>query len=213
METVGFENAVGHGAHDVGDEHFLGESDDEAFDAVGEMFELKIPVIDLSGHIVVFDDRSCDQLREQRYKQEELVKIPLSRRFPAVDIDQVGGRLENVERDADRHDDLDRIDGVVKKQIEIFDQEIGIFEITEDAEIRQNRQREVKFLPGLEPVHQQCAEIIDRDDQHHDQEVFGFAPGIENDAGGQQNIIPQFSPAEIVKRDDQRQEDENEGHG
>ena len=213
MKTVGFENPVGNCAHDVGDQHFLGQPDDESFDAVGKMPELKIPVFDLIGHVMVFHNRSGDHLGEQGDKEKQLVKILLGGNLPAVNIYEIGNRLENIEGNSDRHDHLDGINGVVQEQIQIFNQEVGVFEISENGKIGQDRQCDQEFPEGQKTFHQQRREIIDCHNEHHDEEVFRFAPGVEDHAGGQKDIVSQLFPDKIIQGDDDREEHKNKSHG
>ena len=96
------EDRVRRAGDDVRDQHFLGEPDDEAADAVREVVERHDAPRELIGDVAVADDRAGDQLREEQQVERRVDRALLRRRVAAVDVDDVRDRVEGEERDADR---------------------------------------------------------------------------------------------------------------
>ena len=63
---------------------------------------------DLREEVLGPDDRPGDQVGEEQDEQQEVVEAPLGLDLPPVDVHRVVDRLERVERDAHRQDDLER---------------------------------------------------------------------------------------------------------
>ena len=95
------EHRGGERAHLVGDEHLLSQTDAEQLHALCEAVEGLFAVVELIGYVAVADDGTRDQLRKQRDVGAEVDEALRDGRVVAVDVDDVGHRLEGVERDAD----------------------------------------------------------------------------------------------------------------
>ena len=132
---------VGYGSQRVGNENFLGESHDEAFHAVGDFLEVHGSVLDLVSDVMVLDDRSCHQLREKGDVERELVNVLLRLNFLAIDVHDVADGLEGVEGDADGHDDLDEVDMPAEKLVDIFNEEVEVLEVEQEAQIAQDGEK------------------------------------------------------------------------
>ena len=61
--------------------------------------------------IMITDDRTGNQLREQGNVGSQLDEIGLCLHLPAIDVRQVGDGLEGVEGDANRQEDTFQGDG------------------------------------------------------------------------------------------------------
>ena len=129
---------VGYGSQGVGEEDFLGEPYDEAFHAVGDLLEVHRAILNLVGDVVILDDRPCHQLRKEGDVEREFVDILLRLNFLAIDIHDVADGLEGVEGDADGHDDLDEVDMSSEELVDVFDKEVEVLEIEQEAQIPQD---------------------------------------------------------------------------
>ena len=96
------EDLVGRAGDDVRDQHLLGEADDEAAHAVGEVVDRHDAARELIGDVAVADDRSGDQLRKQQQVERRVHRALLRGRVAPRDVDDVRDRVEGEERDADR---------------------------------------------------------------------------------------------------------------
>jgi hypothetical protein len=94
---------------------------------------------DLVAHLVIFEDGSCEQLRE---KQNEQAIVPEGRRGlgdAAIGVDEVGDLFERHEGDADRQRQMQerqsmRAEGG-QRQIEIVGEKVGVFVDNQDREV------------------------------------------------------------------------------
>src|SRR5205085_11569929 len=86
----------------IDEQHLLAQSGDEAADAVREVLERRHARGELAGDLPVSNDGARDQLWEYQQVQGCLDRTLLRRRIAAVDVDDVGNRVEGEERDADR---------------------------------------------------------------------------------------------------------------
>ena len=76
--------AIGRSGDDVGDQHFLGEADDEPPNAVREVVDRHQPPRQLIGDVAVADDRAGDQLRKEQQVERRVHRTLLRGRVAAV---------------------------------------------------------------------------------------------------------------------------------
>ena len=76
-------------ADGVGDQDLFREAGNETADAVNGLLGRAAPVVDLVGDVVIFYDRSRDQLREKGNVQQQLQKIPCTGIRAAIDVDGI----------------------------------------------------------------------------------------------------------------------------
>ena len=98
-------------------------------------------------------DGSGDELREKGDKGTKGDGITGGLEVAPVDVDGVGEGLEGVEGDADRQDDLQGggVHGNAKGVPggnPVLDEEVGVLEVAEDAEVDGERYPQPSFLPG-----------------------------------------------------------------
>ena len=105
-----FKECIGDFRELVGEDYFLSQADQEAERAVGYVGGVGAAVVDFAGDCIVAHDGSGNQLWEHGDIEQQVGVALLGRSLKAVDIDQVGDRLEYVETDADRKSDLRDID-------------------------------------------------------------------------------------------------------
>ena len=219
---------VGYGSKGVGEENFLGESYDEAFHAVSDLLEVHGTILDLVGYVVVLDDRSRHQLGEEGDVEREFVDVSLRFNFLPIDVHDVANGLEGVEGDADGHDDLDEIDVPVEKRVDVLNKEVEVLEVEQEAQIPQDgeqksqfgsRARTVQFCAlsqeqgeakdlflAIEFRHPESPDVVDDDGEQHHRHIPRLAPGVEEDACQQQDIVFQLFPYQKVQSAHDRQE-------
>ena len=132
------EHFVCYGSQGVSEEDFLSEPHDEAFHAVGDFLKVHRTVFNLVGYVMVLDDRSSHQLREEGDVESEFVDVSLRLNFLPVDVHNVADGLEGVEGDADGHDDLDEVDMSSEKFVDIFNKEVEVLKVKQEAQIAQD---------------------------------------------------------------------------
>ena len=120
---------VGYGSQRVGEKNLLGESHNEAFHAVSDLLKVHRAILDLVGYVMILDDRSSYQLREEGDVEREFVDILLRLNFLPIDIHDVADGLEGVEGDADGHDNLDEVDMTAKELVDVFNEEVEVLEV------------------------------------------------------------------------------------
>ena len=100
------ENRIDDRTRRIGQQNFLCQTDDKSFEAVHKTVERFPTVVDFQINVMIFDNRSRDQLGKQGNKQSQLVKIPLRFDFAPVNVRQIGNGLKGVKGNANRHDDF-----------------------------------------------------------------------------------------------------------
>ena len=102
-------------ANVVGDENLLDETDDEEGHAALQpaMAIVRSDCLEVLLDLSKPNDRSGDELREQRHVRRELEEIPRRTNHAPVAVHDVRDRVERVERNADRQNDVEVRDGDV----------------------------------------------------------------------------------------------------
>ena len=85
----------------VGQQHLLGQADDEHIHARGKLGDAARALAQLVVQIAVLQDRAGDELREERHERAERHEVSLRARLAAVEVYGVGHGLEGVKRYAD----------------------------------------------------------------------------------------------------------------
>ena len=144
--------------------------------------------------VAVADDRSGDELREERDVGAEGDVILLRVGVEPVHVDHVGERLERIERDPDGERHVHGAHSDPGQRREDGHGEIPVFEKSEDEEIHRDRRRQVRLraaavrLPVLpdEPPE----DIIDGHRREHEEDVQRLAPAVEDETDGEQHRVP-----------------------
>ncbi len=84
----------------VSQQHFFGQAADEGLYAGGKLLRRFPPALQLAVHILIFDDRSGNQLGEQRDKSAKGGDILLRAGVAPVHVDGIGHGLKGIEGDA-----------------------------------------------------------------------------------------------------------------
>ena len=97
-------------------------------------FEARSLYVSLDGelrhHFLVVQDRARDQVREVGHEQH-VVREVVFLRLAVVRVGQVRDLRERVERDAERQDDAERFDVVVKSGSYVVEKEVCVLEVPE----------------------------------------------------------------------------------
>ena len=133
--------------------------------------------VELAQQIFGSLDRAGDQLREEGDKQRIFEEIALGADLAPVDVHGVAQRLEGIKRDAHGQQHIHRrrlIDDMqmCQQRVDVVQQEIGIFEIAQNAQVGDEAQRDAELLGtraaalialhAISPVQRQRAQIGDR---------------------------------------------------
>ncbi|MNP24102.1 hypothetical protein D3C76_1168450 [compost metagenome] len=159
-------------------------------------------------------------MREDRHERGEVDQVAGGRGVAAVDVDDVADRLEDIEGDADRQQDVADHEGLHTdrgdQRIEAVDAEIGVLEVAEDGQVQ--RHAEQQPVPGGQGAHARGADLeadpVVPQGHHGEQgEEVDPPPGIEQIAGDQQQQVAIACPAQVVQAEKSRQEQKQEHVG
>src|SRR5690606_72703 len=101
-------NCLNEAAEAVGDDHFLEEAPRHELQPVHHHRIVEpVLLVELGQEIAGALNRSGDQLRKETQIGAEDTEVPFGLNLSVVDIDEVAGKLERIERDADRQDEVD----------------------------------------------------------------------------------------------------------
>src|SRR6516225_1759018 len=147
-------------------------------------------------------NRSCDQLAEEQLEQGKAGKRSEGLRLSARNVDQECGELEDIERDAERNDN------VVREYVEAdrCRQKYPVFEIGETAEVEEQSRVE----PAPVALDRKLEPIVGEDDERREHAVAQSGGSIEQDAGGQQDP-PAPGQQEVCEPDEPQKEREIKG--
>ena len=150
LRWVGRPNLVNVGGAVVGNHHFLEQAPKDLAHAVngGGVVETAF-LLELRQEVRGTLDGARHQLREEADVGEERHGVVGGAHAATIDIDGVGQRLECVERDADRQDEVQQKGiGLKSKQLrELADEEVVVLEQGEDAEVEDDVGPKDELLP------------------------------------------------------------------
>ena len=212
------EDEIAAAGEGVGEQDLLHDAEHEAREARDEIVDMRRRTgLHLAGDVVIFDDRTGEELREEKHIKRIKRRALRHRRDLAVNVDEIGDLLEDDEGDADRQGDVgDRERREAEARDEraiILQDEARIFEIDEDREVAADAQRQPQasrprsLFARIDPPGD---EEIERDRGEDDEDEERLAPGVEDDARCEQHehagLEPRFDRK--VKEIDRRREDE-----
>ena len=138
-------------------------------------------------------DGPGDKLRVEHDIQRKYSEMPFCRHRSPVNLDRVGDRLERVEREPKRQDEMQKrqADGNpdrIREQLDVSGEEVEVFENEECAEICRDAQRE-KYHPSPAgaPFDLPSRNEIDENDAPQYREVPRKESGVEVIARQQQH--------------------------
>ena len=208
---------VGNHRHVICNEDFLAESINEAHHAVREIVKGFVAMLDLLLDIVIAHDRTCDELREERDVESDIQDTPLSLCLVIINIEEIGEQLECEERDADGERDVDGGKIRMQQQSRFVRGKRQILENEQQADVERSASDEPvspHLLRAPRCLADPEADKPASDDRNdHEEYEDGLAPGIEQQACGEQEAVaerPRTQPWLIVYDQHERQEDEQE---
>ena len=159
-------------AHRICQQHLLGKTCGEQYDAGGKAGKRLCPLLQRRRHIPVADDGAGDQLREQSNIGPEIQRILLHPGVAPVDIDDIAHGLENVEGDANGQLDLGK--GYTAKgrdqQLQLRQHKAGILKIAQKQKVYGNTgdQRPGPLAaPALTSVDQKTKQVVEGNGGYH----------------------------------------------
>ena len=150
LTGAGGKDRVCRNGHRVGNHNFFCEAEREAPHPGGRSVQRNRSVVDRAADIMIFHDRSRDQLGKKGNIQQQLSVILLAGSLAAINIDRVAHGLEGEKRDADRQRDSRQRKVPMQNGVQRGDKHVGIFEYTQQSQIEQDRHRQKKLAaPGF----------------------------------------------------------------
>ena len=206
-------NGVKSHADVIGQKDFFAKAPEEPGYALPEFIEAEASFGKLCVNIRIPDDRASDQLRKHGHVSAEIYKILLYRNLSFVYIDNIGEGLEGIERNSYRKRQFPVGNIHRENGVEIVQQEAVIFEESQDPQVYHYGEPETEteklfiiFFPVFMDLN--TADIVKEDAEKHQEYVYRFAPGIEDQADNEEDRIFQLPWHEKVKDQSHRQEDE-----
>jgi hypothetical protein len=210
------QDRVGHGGELVGDQQLLRQAAEEATDPVGELVDGERPRLHRPDDVGVADDGPGDQVGEEHDVERQVERVPLVPDRPAIDVAQIRDRVEGQERDPQRQRDQAQLDRrhpePSQDRAEVVDEEVAVFEVDQEKEIRRDPRPEQELLEALAshaPDHQ-AEGVVRRDRRDHEEYERAFAPAVEQEARGQEPCVPELRPQDAMHQHHGRQEQEEE---
>ena len=143
------EHRVGDDRAMVGHEQFLAQADEEHGSAGAEAVRGGADVaVELRQKNRGAHDRPGDEVGKERDEHRVLDERVHARNDAAIDIDGVAHRLEGVKADAGGKEDAQQrqlMSGEVQHAVEVAEEEVGVFEVGQQPEVRDHADRH----PGL----------------------------------------------------------------
>jgi len=206
------ENRVDGGGHRVRDEHLLPEPEHEAADTYSKIRPGRPMGPQLVRDVVVADDRAGDELGEHRNVECEVDDLALGGDLPAVDVDEVGERVEGEKGDADREVNRAEVHSRGTRRsdekVQVRDDESRVLEEGEQPQVSGHRQgQHAAATPDCFPQ-PQAEPIVHGDRQQDHPGPLHLPPGVEDQARhGQKSVL---GPAAYQERTRQHEGQEQE---
>ena len=213
------EGQVGQGRDRVRQQHLLAQPDQESRHAVGEHLGGMGAVAELILQVLVAQDRPGDELREEGDEGGEVDELRVGARVPAPDVDEVAERLEDVERDADGQDqppvDAQGRHVGAEQRGEAVHEEVEVLEDAQDAQAARHADPEPDLAArvvamGIDLLSDQVGEGGGQEQQAEEVDP---PPCVEQVGPGQDRVGPEAVRRQVVGRQEERQEQEEEGLG
>ena len=209
----GQQELVREGARGVGDEHLFRQPEADPRQPLREGDGVGRPRGDLPCHVGVAHDGARHQLVVHRQVEQVIDGVGLRPGVPAVDVDDVGDRLEGVEGDADGQRESGHRKGGAQQGVQVLDEKAAVLEGAEQPEVERQRGGERRLGRPGPPValDQPSVHVVERGGGQQQQEPHRLAPGVEQEGKRHQH---QVAVDELfrkkVKEDIERQEQVDE---
>ena len=160
-------------------------------------------IMQLVGHFTVFDNRTHNQLREEKDIRRKGHKVFLRRNFAGVHIDLIADDFKDVVAYSQRQHraKAQRCDAEMSNLVQRVNQEVGVLEIHQHPQIdhhRHHRKQPAQSASSL--CRHQCAQIV-KDYQHRNQrQEFYACPAVKGEAFCQQHCIFGAAGHQIIQQ-------------
>ena len=159
-------------------------------------------------YLIVLYDRSCYELREQRYEQSHRKKVFLYKFFVAVNVYDVAESLKCEERDAYRQLYLRDRYAEMCYGVQRFCEKTEILEHHEHTDIQYHGKHHSGFSCAFFCCEESEA-VVEKYRNYHDEYCHRFAESIEYEACGNKQYVSQcIISQQEVKQKYRRQKDE-----
>ena len=203
---------VGNRAHRIGYQHFFSQADNKPLKTSDCFVRRFRSAVDLIGNIVIFDNRSRNQRREQSDIQPQLQQIALRAYFAAINVNNIRHRLKRIKRNADGQNDFQQVKVRSERFVDVFDNEIRILEVKQKRQIQYQRYGDRRFF-AAHPFDAQRTCPVQQNRSQHNRQIARFAPAVKNNAGEQQPPVAVFFFQQKINGAHHRQKHENKSHG
>jgi hypothetical protein len=133
--------------------------------------------------VTIFDDRACDELREERDIEQHVEEIPLDFYHTAVHIDDIRKRLECEERNTDGKRDLRCGQRRAEERIHCLDKHARILEDDQQAQVGNDGDDHRKPVLALRRSGDpKRVEVVHHRTQEHEEHIHRFPIGVEAEA-------------------------------
>lgn len=166
-------------------EHLFKQADQKAHGTGGKPRERFAPAAKLRGHVAVTDDRPGDEVREKRDVRAEVDEIPLRGSVPPVNIDGIGQGLKRIKGDADGKRHGRRGNRQASQRIQRADQQPGILEKAQHAEVDTNAENKRRLFGAGVPgalFKKQSGGVVKPGGKQHEKDVHRLPPRVKNHA-------------------------------
>ena len=136
-------------SHRIRDQQLLSKTTDKPLYPCRRVLNCDTPVRKLCFNVMVFDNRSCDQLWEERNIQHQLPHILLYRILVPVHVNAIGERLKCIKGDTNRKRDPWYRQLYTKQSSGCLHQQSAVFKHNKHSDIEQHCQGKDSFRPLL----------------------------------------------------------------
>ena len=187
----GLVHRVDEGSDVVGDDDLLEKAEEHDLQAGLEVFEGDVPLLPQLGEKVPgLDDGARHKLREEGNIEGQAEEAPLRLELPAVHVDGVAQRLEGIEADAHRQDDLQGArPGKAEGGAEGVHKKVIVFEEAEHHKRDHHADHKRGFAPGR--LHLQRRDVGHQREAQHQKAEAPVPPAVEHIACRQQEEVPE----------------------
>jgi hypothetical protein len=126
----------------------------------------------------------------------------------AVNIHHISEALESIERNANWQGHFQDVTLGSQKSGEIIDKKIAVLKVKKQSHIEQQGNNKIFPLGafGFLVVHGLHQEEIDKSGDENNEDEFGSAPAVKENAGEEDNAIFEFVGNKMIGQDKKRQE-------
>ncbi len=212
-ESLGrFEHAIDYHRHVVRHDYFLEQAQEEQLDAPEDLLlPHRIDALELREELLRPEDRPRDEVRKEGHVERVLEEVVAGRDLPPIDVDHVGHRLERVERDPERDDELQVEGGRVdpRNEGDVVQEEVSVLEVNENPEVRREGEREVRLArgPSLRSRDARAHEVVEARGEPQEEQERGVPRPVEEPAREQQQELPPPSLEHEGEHEDEGEEE------